>query len=33
MEGDEGTYECSVMILESHALSVVEITSLSGKHM
>ena len=30
MEGDEGTYQCSVEILETTALNSVEIGNLSG---
>ena len=31
MEGDEGTYTCNVMILETSASQLVEIQSLVGK--
>ena len=32
MEGDEGTYECSVMILETFVNNSVELRSLDGMH-
>ena len=31
MEGDEGTYECNVMILEANGSSSVKIINLIGK--
>ena len=31
MEGDEGTYECNVMILETSAYSSTEINSINGE--
>ena len=33
MEGDKGIYTCNVMILETTATNVVEITKLTGKQM
>ena len=33
MEGDEGTYECNVTILETVAFNAVELTSVSGKYV
>ena len=32
MEGDEGTYECNVMILETNESSLVYVDKLTGKH-
>ena len=31
MEGDEGTYECNVMILETNRYVSIELTTLTGK--
>ena len=31
MEGDEGTYTCNVMILETSGLQLIELQSLTGK--
>ena len=31
MEGDEGTYTCNVMILETTATEFIEISNLTGK--
>ena len=33
MEGDEGVYTCSVMILEANNSNTVEIENLIGKHI
>ena len=33
MEGDEGIYTCSVMILEANNSNTVEIDNLIGKHI
>ena len=33
MEGDEGTYECNVIILETTASDFVEMDVISGEHM
>ena len=32
MEGDEGTYECNVMILETTLLDKIETVNLTGKY-
>jgi len=31
MEGDEGTYECSGMIMETSGTSTIEVASIIGK--
>ena len=32
MEGDEGTYECNVMILETFANNSLELSNLNGRY-
>ena len=33
MEGDEGTYECNVMILETNGSDFIELSNLTGKQL